>query len=314
MSVGPIVTFDAQSPEARVIESLFVQTLVVCSVIGLLVAALVIYCIVRFRARKGDAEPKQVHGHTRLELAWTLIPCAIIAGLLVLTIRAVGASDPPPMGEPDLVIVGHQWWWEVKYSGGAITANEIHIPAGKKLLVRIEGADVIHSFWVPQLARKMDAVPGHPMSIWMQADQPGTYLGACTEYCGAQHAWMRIVVVAHPQAEFDAWLRHALEPASPPVAGEAADAEVRGARLFADKTCVKCHAIGGFGDQPRIGPDLTHFAERKTIGAGVLNNTPADLARWLAKPQEVKPLCHMPDLKLTPAEVTDLVAYFETLR
>lgn len=311
MSAGPVVTFDAQSPEARVIESLFTQTLIVCGVIGLVVGALVTYCILKFRTRKGDAEPKQIHGHTRLEIVWTLIPCAIVAGLLVLTIRAVSASDPAATGEPDLVVVGHQWWWEVKYAGGAITANELHIPAGKKLLVRVEGADVIHSFWVPQLARKMDAVPGHPMTIWMQADQPGTYLGACTEYCGAQHAWMRIVVVAHTPEDYAAWLRNELAPAPLPVA----EAEVRGAQLFADKTCVKCHAITGLGqDQARVGPDLTHFAARKTIGAGVLDNSPAGLARWLAKPQEVKPFSHMPDLKLTPAEVSDLVAYFETLR
>src|SRR3954471_6938322 len=123
MSAGPVVTFDAQSPEARVIESLFVQTLLVCSVIGLIVAGLVAYCIFKFRGRDGDKEPKQVHGHTRLEIVWTLIPCAIVAGLLVLTIGAVSASDPPPQGEPDLVVVGHQWWWEIKYKGGTIGAN-----------------------------------------------------------------------------------------------------------------------------------------------------------------------------------------------
>ena len=308
---GPIVTLDAHSPEAQAIQALFTQTLVICGVIGLVVAGLVGYCVYRFRERPGDVMPAQIDGNTRLEVGWTILPFLIVVGLVALTVKAVSASDPPAAGrKPDLVVVGHQWWWEIKYASGAITANEIHIPVGKKLLVQIEAADVIHDFWVPQLARKIDAVPGHPVTIWMQADAPGEYQGACAEYCGAQHAWMRIVVIADSPTDFEAWERKERAPAPAPVS----EAEVRGARIYADKTCVKCHAIGGLGEQSRVAPDLTHLAARRTLGAGVLTNTKENLALWLEKPQEVKPQSHMPDLKLTKGEVADLVAYFESLK
>jgi cytochrome c oxidase subunit II len=309
MSAGPVASpFDAHSPEAHAIARLFGETLVVCAVVGAVVVALVGYCVVRFRA--GSQVPSQTHGNTRLEVAWTLIPLAIVAGLFVRTAQTMGASDPPHDREPDLVVTGHQWWWEARYSTGAITANEIHVPVGKDLLVRIESTDVIHDFWVPQLGRKMDAVPGHPSFVWMQADAPGTYLGACAEYCGAEHAWMRIVVVAEPQTEFDAWERHQREPPARP----ATEAALRGARDFTTKTCVMCHAVGGSGEQARVAPDLVHLAQRHSLGAGVLANTPEDLALWLRDPQGVKPGSHMPDAQLTEAEVGDLVAYFETLQ
>lgn len=309
MSASHIASaFDAHSPEAQAIARLFCETLVVCAVVGVLVAGLVGYCAMRFRA--GAGEPAQTHGMTWLEVTWTLIPLAIVTGLFVRTAQTMGVSDRPADREPDIVVTGHQWWWEGRYEGGAVTANEIHIPVGKDLLVRVESSDVVHDFWVPQLARKIDAVPGHPSSIWMQADAPGTYLGACAEYCGAQHAWMRIVVIAESQPDFDAWKRHQSEPGLPP----ATEAARRGARDFGTKTCIECHAVGGPGPQARIAPDLTHLALRQTLGAGVLDNTPADLARWLKDPQSVKPGSHMPDAQLTEAEVGDLVAYFETLR
>ncbi len=309
MSAGPVASpFDAHSPEAHAIARLFGETLVVCAVVGAIVVGLVGYCVVRFRA--GPREPSQTHGNTRLEIIWTLIPLAIVAGLFVRTAQTMGAADPPSDREPDLVVTGHQWWWEARYATGAITANEIHVPIGRDLLVRIESADVIHDFWVPQLGRKMDAVPGHPSFVWMQADAAGTYLGACAEYCGAEHAWMRIVVVAEPQTEFDAWERHQREPAPRP----ATEAAIRGARDFTTKTCVMCHSVGGSGDQARVAPDLMHLAQRHSLGAGVLGNTPEELAFWLRDPQGVKPGSHMPDAQLTEAEVGDLVAYFETLR
>jgi len=311
---GPNATpFDPHSPEAQAISSLFVNTLVICGVIGVLVAALVGYCVVKFRAPPGKTkEPPQTHGSHRLEIAWTLVPFFIVVGIFVLTIQAAGASDPsvPPDRAPDVVVVGHQWWWEARYPSGVITANEIHIPVGKPLLVRVESADVIHDFWVPQLARKIDAVPGHPSTIWMSADAPGTYLGACAEYCGAQHAWMRIVVEAQNQADFDAWQQHELAGPIPPTT----DAATRGRDLFAQKTCIQCHAVAGMPVGARVAPDLTHVAERKTLGAGVIANDPDGLARWLKHPQRIKPSCHMPDLQLTDAEVSDFVAWFETLR
>src|SRR5579883_109032 len=187
MNGGPTgATFDPHSPEARAISSLFGQTLMVCAAIGVVVAVLVGWCVVRYRARAGDAEPSQVHGHRWLEIGWTLVPLVIVVWLFGQTASAMGTSDPPPDREPDLVVVGHQWWWEARYPSGVVTANEIHVPAGKELIVRVESADVIHDFWVPQLGRKVDATPGRPVFVRLEADAPGTYLGACAEYCGTQ--------------------------------------------------------------------------------------------------------------------------------
>ena len=308
LSAGSTTPFDPRSPQAGAIADLFTSTLLICGVIFVVVTGLVVYCIVRFRDR-GAGDPAQVEGNRRLEIGWTIAPFLILGWLLVLTVRAMGVADPPVDREPDITIIGHQWWWEARYPSGAITANEIHIPVGKPLVVRIESGDVVHDFWVPSLGRKIDAIPGRPASIWLQADQPGTYLGACAEYCGVQHAWMRILVVAEAPAAFASWEQHELSPA--PAEAEGAS---RGARVFREMTCVKCHAIGGAGEGARVAPDLTHLAERTTLGAGVLANTPENLARWLKSPQQIKAGCHMPDTQLTDAQVTDLVAYFETLR
>ncbi|HEX3344001.1 MAG TPA: cytochrome c oxidase subunit II [Polyangiaceae bacterium] len=311
MLAGPLgSTFDPHSPEALAISSLFVQTLIVCGVIGVVVAGLVGTCVVRFRESKRPGEPVQHHGNTKLEITWTLIPLAVVIGLFVLTAHAMAASDPPASRDPDIVVVGHQWWWEARYASGTVTANELHMPVGKDLLVRVESTDVIHDFWVPQLGRKVDAIPGHPSTIWMQADAPGTYLGACAEFCGAEHAWMRIVVVADSPADFEAWDGHQREPAP----GAATTTEsARGETDFRAKTCINCHTIQGVGGT-RVAPDLTHLAARKTLGAGVLANDPTSLARWLREPQVVKPASHMPDLNLTEGEVNDLTAYLDTLR
>ncbi len=305
--------FSPGSPEAHAIADLFRITLLVCGAIFGLVAGLVGYAVVRFRRKDGDAEPRQITGNTRLEVAWTAAPVAILAAILALTSRTMRAVDPPVDREPDLVVIGHQWWWEVRYPAPfVVTANEIHVPAGRRLLVQVEAVDVIHDFWVPELARKIDAVPGHPNHVWMEVSAPGTYLGACAEYCGAQHAWMRLRVVAHPAAEFDAWQAHEAAPAAPPLA----EAAVRGARIFRERTCVACHAIASsLGEvSPRIAPDLTHLASRATLAAGAIENTPATLARWIEDPETIKPGSHMPNLHLSPAQVSDLVAYFETLR
>jgi cytochrome c oxidase subunit 2 len=335
--------FSPASPEAHAIADLFGITLVICGVIFAVVAGLVAYAVVRFRRREGDAEPRQVTGHTRLEIAWTLLPVAILVGILALTVRTMRAADPPADRAPDLVVIGHQWWWEVRYpASGVVTANEIHVPVGRRILVGVEATDVIHDFWVPELARKVDAVPGHPNHVWMTVTAPGTYLGACAEYCGAQHAWMRLRVVAQTEAEFDAWQSHEAAPAPAPRD----EAAVRGASLFRERTCVACHAITlaatpprpitlrddmgidlatrqalgaaavpkGEPPTPRIAPDLTHLASRATLAAGAIENSPATLARWIEDPDAIKPGSHMPNLHLSPAQVSDLVAYFETLR
>ena len=304
--------FDAHSSEARAIAQLFTQTLVVCAAIMLVVIGLVAYCIVKFRAKAGANEPPQIHGHTRLEIAWTVLPFLIELGLFFLTVRTMSATDPATEGRsPDLTIIAHQWWWEVRYPSGVVTANEIHIPVGKQLYVELQSADVIHDFWVPQLARKIDATPGRPTHFWMAADDPGTYSGACAEYCGAEHAWMRIRVVGQSAEDFTAWQNHELTPGVSPALGSGAS---RGAKLFRERTCVKCHAVAGASEDARVAPDLTHVAERDTLAAGLLVNNPNNLAAWLKNPQALKPGSHMPSLQLDDKEVSDLVTYFETLR
>lgn len=304
--------FDASSPGARAIADLFTQTLVVCGVIFVIVTGLIAYAGYRFRDRgpKDDTKPAQTEGHTRLEIGWTLIPFFIVVGLLVLTMRAMSVSDPPPDREPDIVVIGHQWWWEARYKDGPITANEIHIPTGKQLVVAIESADVVHDFWVPELGRKIDATPGRRSTIWLGADKAGKYLGACAEYCGAEHAWMRILVVAHSPEEYAAWESHEKQPAQAPRDEPSA----RGEKLFRAKTCVRCHDIAGRADGARVAPDLTHIAERETLGAGVTPNTADTMARWLKQPESFKPASHMPNLGLDDGEVADLTAYFETLK
>jgi cytochrome c oxidase subunit 2 len=199
----------------------------------------------------------------------------------------------------------------VRYPSGVVTANEIHIPTGKALVFQIESPDVVHDFWVPGLGRKIDAIPGRPARIWLQADEPGTYTGTCAEYCGAQHAWMRIRVIAQTPEQFETWAHHELT--APPRPASNADRIASGARVFVGKSCAGCHAIQGVSSA-RVAPDLTHLAERETLGAGVIDNTPDTLARWLADPQGIKPGCHMPNAELSQGEVADLVAYFETLR
>jgi cytochrome c oxidase subunit II len=305
--MGPQSPFAPSSPFAAAIAHLFGTTLWVCAVIGFIVTAAIVYSLVAFRGRPGDGEPPQTTGNRKLEILWTVVPLGIVVTLFGLTLEAMASSDPSADPTPAVTIVGHQWWWEARYPSGVVTANEIHIPVGTPLFVRLEATDVIHDFWVPQLARKMDAVPGHPNFFWMSADAPGAYGGACAEYCGTQHAWMRLLVIADPPEAFDAWQRAQLAPAPAPTS----DASTRGETVFRNEACGNCHRVAGRGFEGRVAPDLTHLATRSTLGAGVTGATPDDLRSWLHDPQTIKPGSRMPDFKLTDAEVSDLVAFLE---
>ncbi len=184
--MGGISTFNPSSPQAQSISNLFVWNLVIAGIIFALILGLVIYIAIRYRGRPGVGEPPQVFGHSRLEITWTISPAVVLLVMFGFMIASMRTADPPVGDQPpDLVVTGWQWWWQVQYpASSVVTANEIHIPVGKRLLVRIEGGDVIHDFWVPQLGPKRDMVPGHPNHLWLEADAPGTYLGACAEYCG----------------------------------------------------------------------------------------------------------------------------------
>lgn len=307
--MGPL--FSPHSLQTHAIAAVFSLVLAIAAVIFLIVAVGVVYSSVRYRSRDVEAEPRQIFGSTKLEVLWTVVPVLIVTSLFIVTVRAMVLIDAPQDSSrpPDLVITGHQWWWEARYPNSVIATDDIHIPASRRLLARVESEDVIHDFWAPELARKIDAVPGRASYIWLEADTPGTYDGTCSEFCGAQHTWMRFRVVAEPEATFDAWLqRQAQSPPEP--SGVAAE----GARVFQSKKCADCHAVSATDTVvSRKGPNLAHLAARQSLG-GILRNTPDNLALWLTNPQAAKPGNRMPDTALSADERSALLAYLESLQ
>lgn len=304
--------FSPHSAQTQSIAAVFSLVLVIAAVVFLVVAAGVLYSSIRYRSRGATgAEPRQIFGSLRVEIIWTVVPLLIMIGLFVVTVRAMVAIDAPQYSNrsPDLVITGHQWWWEAHYPNGVTTTWDIHIPTSHRLRTRIESGDVIHDFWAPELARKMDAVPGRWGYIWLAADTPGTYLGACSEFCGADHAWMRFRVIAEPESSFDAWLQRQAQP-SPPPTGIA----VEGERLFRSKKCADCHAVAGTEPSSGKGPSLAHLATHELLGGGIARNTPENLMVWLTNPQAAKPGNRMPDTPLSANERNALLAYLESLR
>lgn len=319
-SVIPVL--DPASPQAEAINNLFLQVLLISAIIFAIVAGLILVAI--SRGRRKQTLPKQDFGSEKSEIFWMIGPVLIVIWLvaisanLVITLNAIPQADPDgktDINDIDLIVTGHQWWWEVKYpKSGVITANEIYIPAdkNKKFRVQVSSDDVIHCFWVPQLGRKIDAIPGRDNYIWLQASEPGSYQGRCSEYCGAQHAWMNFKVYAVSDTEFDEWLSsEKLANKQPKLLSPLANS---GKQFFFQATCPQCHTIYGTPAEATIGPDLTHFARRKEIGAGVIENTPENLALWLKDPQALKPGCKMPDFKLSDEHLKQLVAYLETLK
>tara|TARA_R110002111_G_scaffold227346_2_gene288906 strand:+ start:33702 stop:34667 length:966 start_codon:yes stop_codon:yes gene_type:complete len=319
-SVIPVL--DPASPQAEAIHDLFLLVLLISAVIFAIVAGLILLAISRGRQRQ--TLPEQDFGSEKSEIFWMIGPVIIVIWLvaisanLIITLNAIPQADPDgktDINDIDLIVIGHQWWWEVKYpKSGVITANEIYIPADKKkkFRVKVSSADVIHCFWVPQLGRKIDAIPGRDNYIWLQASEPGSYQGRCSEYCGAQHAWMNFKVYAVTDAEFDQWVAsEQLASKQPKLLSPLANS---GKQFFFQATCPQCHTIYGTPAEATIGPDLTHFARRKEIGAGVIENTSKNLALWLKDPQALKPGCKMPDFKLSDEHLKQLVAYLETLK
>jgi cytochrome c oxidase subunit 2 len=222
-------------------------------------------------------------------------------------------ASPPEKPAVSIEVTGHQWWWQVRYlsddpSRIFTTANEIHIPTGRPVLFKLIGADVIHSFWVPALAGKTDVIPGQTNETWLEARKPGTYRGQCTEYCGIEHAKMGFIVIADKPADFAHWQAHQLQSAPTP-SGDA----VAGEAVF-NTHCGSCHAVRGTDAAGVLGPDLSHLMQRKTLGAGILPNDPADLAKWISDPQGIKPGNLMQKPELSGTELAQIDAYLETLR
>lgn len=247
-----------------------------------------------------------------------LIYAGLVASTLVLfgvtiwtMVTLADVAAPPSKSSVSIEVVGHQWWWEVKYLNSDpsqifITANEIHIPANEPIAIQLRAADVIHSFWVPALAGKTDLIPGQINKTWILADRAGTYRGQCTEYCGLQHAHMGLEVIATSREEFDAWRRNQLRAASQSELGSS------GLRVFMQK-CAVCHAVRGTPAGGRVGPDLTHLMTRHTIAAATLPNRIGYLSGWVADPQHIKPGSKMPRLQIEGQELSDVTSYLETL-
>ena len=311
----PQDALDPEGPYARQVHDLAKPVFIIAGLVFVLVQGLVIYSAVKFRRRSDDEAPVQVHGNARMELTWTVIPAAVLAVVGVLTVGNIVDLDREPTGA-DVVkvnVIGHQWWWEFEYPDHeVVTANEMHIPVGVPVAVSLTSVDVIHSFWPPKLAGKLDTIPNRNNHLTLEADKPGIYYGQCAEFCGLSHADMRLRVVAHEPAEFEEWLASNAEEAELPT--EETDPEASaGAALFRQKGCASCHSVKGYA-KGELGPDLTHLQQRKVFAGAVFDLNPKNLRAWLRNPPEEKPGSLMPNLNLTEEEITDLIAYLETLK
>jgi cytochrome c oxidase subunit II len=242
------------------------------------------------------------------------VPIIILVTLFVYSdVFVIKSTAAPATSSTSMTIdvVGHQWFWAARYPGTtAVTANEIHIPVRTRVDIVGTTDDVIHSFWIPQLNRKIDLIPGRTNRILLDADKPGVYRGQCAEFCGLQHANMAAYVFAEPQATFQAWLRNEAKPARPPATAQ----EKHGHQVFVAQACSGCHAIRGTDAAGKIGPDLTHVGSRTTLAGLTIPNTPDYLARWIENPQQFKEGAKMPSLHLNATDVQAVVAYLESLR
>ena len=323
--------FDTVSPPAESIRTLTALVLAITAAIFLLVEGVLLYNIYRFRrgrAAPGAGEPPQVYGSNPIEIAWTAAPALISFTLALVTARTiwevrVNPDTPPPGSRPlRVTVVGHQWWWEYVYDSyggrdlGVITANELHIPASnpavtgerRPVYLALQSADVAHSYWVPRLAGKTDLIPGKTNTMWFETDRRQLFVGQCAEYCGTQHAYMLLRVQVDSPEDFERWLENESKPAvEDPAAAE-------GKAAFLAQSCVNCHRVRGSRAAGNYGPDLTHLMSRQTLASGMVPNTPAELRRWVADPQKVKPGCLMPAFKLSDRDLDLVVGYLLTLK
>jgi len=277
-----------------------------------IVETLLLVAIARFRARPGGPTPKPVHGHTALEIGWTLAPALILVFIAVPTMREIFATaGEAPNGALRVEVIGHQWWWEYRYPTLNISAyNELHIPVRTAIQVEMTSADVIHSFWVPRLAGKRDLIQGRTNRIAFKADSTGEYWGQCAEFCGASHANMRLRVVVQDDSTFQRWVDQQRAPPATPV--KASPAET-GQQVFRRSACIGCHTIAGVA-QGKVGPDLSHVGGRGTIAGALFPNTTETLHRWIMNAPSLKPGALMPPQNLSPADLDAVVAYLQSLK
>jgi cytochrome c oxidase subunit 2 len=309
--MSPTSMFAPASASAESIFGLSKFVVATVAMIFVLVFALLAYVAVRFRNRSGDdrSEPAQVYGSTQVELAWTVIPVLIVIALFLASARVIASIQNPlrPAGTLEVIVTGHQYWWEYRYPALSIaTANELHVPVSTQTFLTLLSADTDHSFWVPRLGGKTDLIPNHPNQMSIEPHETGLFLGQCAQYCGTQHAKMLLRVYVDTREEFDRWVHHQQQAAQ--------NAPGQGQRVFESTACVSCHSISGTPAKGKFGPDLTHLMSRETIAAGAAANTHEMLRLWIKRPDAIKPGSKMPAMGLTDGDVDAVAAYLETLR
>ena len=296
----------------RSILSLYAIITWASAIIAVVVFVLLGLILLRFREPAGATGlPRQVRGHTALELAWTIAPALILLVIAIPTIQVIFRTQgtAAPAHALPVTVRGWQWWWEFRYpSLDVVTANELHLPVGRPIVFALEGPDVIHSFWIPQLGGKRDVVPGRLNHVSLTPERVGEYWGQCAEFCGASHANMGLRVIVEEPAAFERWV--AAQKAPPPEpAGPAAE----GKAIYTRSACVGCHTIRGVSGGA-LGPDLTHFGSRALFGAGLWPTNVEHVAAWLKDPPALKPGAKMPNLNLSDAEARALAVYLIGLK
>jgi cytochrome c oxidase subunit II len=312
--------FSPHSGPAHSISSISHFTLAITGLIFVVVGSLLLYAIIRFRRRDTDdgSEPPQIFGSTQIELSWTIIPILIVTVLFLTTARVIFdiQDAPKPKSALDVTVVGHQFWWEIRYPGFQVTtANELHVPVSSPsdpapTFIKLTSADVMHSFWVPELGGKTDLLPNRINELWISPEEAGLYKGQCAQFCGAEHALMLLRVYAETPEDFAAWIHQQQASAADPVS----DAAARGREQFETQACINCHAVKGTVANGRFGPDLTHLMSRETLAAGAAPNNPENLARWIDNPDAIKEGSLMPSMHLTKTQIDEITAYLVTLK
>jgi cytochrome c oxidase subunit 2 len=308
----PQSSLQPHSEYARSVQALLENLVFWVVLIFVVVEAALIVTVIRFRARPGMPDPKPVHGHTGLEIAWTIAPALILAAVAVPTVATIFKTQAKaPAGALQVKVIGHQWWWEFQYPElGVTTADELHIPVGRTTAVSLQTVDVIHSFWIPAMGGKRDVIPARVNHMWFTPDSVGEYPGQCAELCGVSHANMRMKLFVQTPAEFDAWVA---AQKAPPVEPESTSAEASGKRVFLAVGCVACHTINGVSNGV-LGPNLTHLGSRTTIAGAIYDNNPEMLKKWIADPKGRKPGTTMLQLPMSPDQLSSLVAYLTSLK
>jgi len=304
-------TLAGKSDVARAQLSVYAIITWAVAIIGLIVFAALAWVLLRYRDRGRPDLPPQTRGHTLLEISWTVAPAIVLLVIAIPTIQVIfrTAGTATPKEALEVTVRGWQWWWEFRYPAlDVVTANELHVPSGRTVVLRLEGPDVLHSFWVPQLGGKRDVVPGRANVMVLTPNAPGDYWGQCAEFCGTSHANMRFRVVVNTPEDFERW---AAAQKAPPAEPDGLAAE--GKTVFAANSCVGCHTIRGVS-AGLLGPDLTHFGGRKMMMAGLRPNTPANLVAWIKNPTALKPGAKMPAVRLTDAQARAVAAYLTGLK